>query len=216
MSHYKLILGIVDHELGSKVLKCAKQAGATGGTIMLARRNVTNRFLCLLAFDYEEKEVVLMAVEEDKVDPIMEVLNKKFISKKSNSGIFMTINIEQFIRTKEDKIKQAKERVSSMYSAIFTIVNRGMGEDVIDAAKKGGARGGTIFNGRGSGVGESEMIFAMPIEPEKEIVLVLTHNDLVEKIINVINEGVGVQQPGNGIIFTLPVEQVYGILPEHI
>ena len=35
-----------------------------------------------------------------------------------------------------------------MYKAIFTVVDRGKGENVMDAAKSAGARGGTIINAK--------------------------------------------------------------------
>jgi len=58
-------------------------------------------------------------------------------------------------------------------SLIVTIVHKGWGSTVLEAAVASGARGGTVIPGRGAGINEKEKIFGMSIEPEKEIVLTL-------------------------------------------
>jgi nitrogen regulatory protein PII len=98
-----------------------------------------------------------------------------------------------------------------MYKAICTIVDRGKGEDVMDAANSAGARGGTIINARGSGIHETNMLFSMPIEPEKEMVIILSQNDLVDPIVSAIREKLKIDEPGNGIIFVQDVNKTYGL-----
>ncbi|MCH0466408.1 P-II family nitrogen regulator, partial [Enterococcus faecium] len=48
-----------------------------------------------------------------------------------------------------------KDLVALNLHMIVTIVDGGMGEDVIDFSKEAGAAGGTILHGRGSGVHDS-------------------------------------------------------------
>lgn len=98
-----------------------------------------------------------------------------------------------------------------MYKAIFTIVDRGKGENVMDAAKEAGAKGGTIINGRGSGIHETEVLFSMPIEPEKEIVMILAEDHLVNAIVSSIREKLEIDEPGKGIMFLLDVNKTYGL-----
>jgi nitrogen regulatory protein PII len=98
-----------------------------------------------------------------------------------------------------------------MYSAIFVIVDRGKAEEVVDAAKAAGARGATIMNARGSGIHETQLLFNMEIEPEKEIVLILAQKDIVEPIAASIREKMKLDEPGNGILFLLDVNKTYGI-----
>ena len=63
------------------------------------------------------------------------------------------------------------------YELIVTIVNRGFNDVVMDAARQVGARGGTIINARGAGAHEAEKLFGIPIQPEKEIVLILVRHN---------------------------------------
>ena len=63
------------------------------------------------------------------------------------------------------------------FDLIVAIVNRGFSDLVMDAARAAGASGGTILHGRGTGVHEAEQFFGIAIQPEKEIVLILTRSD---------------------------------------
>jgi nitrogen regulatory protein PII len=90
-------------------------------------------------------------------------------------------------------------------------VDRGKAEDVIDAATKAGSKGGTIINARGSGIHETSKLFSMDIEPEKEIVIILSEVESTEKIVSSIRSHLKIDEPGNGIIFIQDVNKTYGI-----
>ena len=92
-----------------------------------------------------------------------------------------------------------------------TIVEKGLAEDVISAATETGARGGTIINARGSGMHDTDVLFAMPIEPEKEMVLVLTKKDITEAVAKAIREALHIDDPGNGVLFIVGVNEAHGL-----
>lgn len=89
---------------------------------------------------------------------------------------------------------------------IVCIVNNGYSDLVMQAAKKEGARGGTILHGRGTGAAEAEKFFGIKISPEKEIVLIVAVDELKDKFIKAIYEDAGLNTKGQGIIFTLPLD----------
>jgi len=96
-------------------------------------------------------------------------------------------------------------------SMIVTIVRKGWGNTVLEASVKAGATGGTILLGRGVGVNETESIFGIPIEPEKEIVLTLTYDDQNETILQEIIRVAELNEPGRGLAFVVPIEKVVGV-----
>lgn len=98
-----------------------------------------------------------------------------------------------------------------MHEAIFCIVNSGYSEAVMDAAKKLGARGGTIMNARGTANKEAEKFFNITIQPEKEIVMILVPSALKGDILHALYKQVGLDTPGQGIAFALPVDDVVGL-----
>lgn len=98
-----------------------------------------------------------------------------------------------------------------MYNSIFVIVYKGNAELVIEAANKAGSKGGTIINARGAGTHETAKVFAMDIEPEKEIVLILSEVESTQKIVDAINAELKIEEPGNGIVIVQNVSKTYGI-----
>lgn len=81
----------------------------------------------------------------------------------------------------------------------------------MDIATESGATGGTIINARGSGIHETHKLFNFDIEPEKEVVLILSKTDLTEQIATSIRDKLEINKPGNGIIFIQEVAKTYGI-----
>ncbi len=100
---------------------------------------------------------------------------------------------------------------SFSHEAIFCIVNIGYSEVVMEAAKKVGARGGTVMNARGTAGKEAEAFFGVAVQPEKEIVMILVPAKHKDKILGALYDEVGLDTAGQGIAFSLPVDSVVGI-----
>lgn len=97
------------------------------------------------------------------------------------------------------------------YSLIITIVNRGFSDDVMDAAREAGAKGGTIMYAHGAGLKGEASFFGISIHPEKEIVLILADSSHKGGIMKAIVRRVGLDTEGAGITFSLPVSETAGI-----
>jgi nitrogen regulatory protein PII len=97
------------------------------------------------------------------------------------------------------------------FKCILAIVNNGFSEVAMDAAKACGAKGGTILHGRGTISKDAEKFFNISIQPEKEIVMILAPNNLIDGILKGLYDAVGTATPARGIAFALPVDEVVGI-----
>ena len=97
------------------------------------------------------------------------------------------------------------------HQAIFCIVNSGYSEMVMDAAKKLGARGGTVINARGTAGKEAETFFHITIQPEKEIVMILVPVEIKDDVMHALYNEVGLETAGQGIAFSMPVDNVVGL-----
>ncbi len=97
------------------------------------------------------------------------------------------------------------------YECILCIVNEGFSDTVMDAAKTAGARGGTVLHARGTGAREAELFFGITVQEEKEIVMILVPRELKADILHAMNHAAGLNTVGQGIAFSLPVDDVVGI-----
>ena len=97
------------------------------------------------------------------------------------------------------------------HEVIWCIVNAGYADDVMNAAREFGARGGTVIRARGTANQEAEKLFNIAIQPDKEIVMILIEASLKKDILHALYQKVGLNSPGQGIAFSLPVESVVGL-----
>lgn len=105
----------------------------------------------------------------------------------------------------------SEPKTNQPFDLIMTIVNRGFSDDVMDAARAIGARGGTILHARGSGVHEAEKFFGIAIQPEKEIVMMLVPHDIKNAVMQAVCEKCGLNTQSKGLSFSLPVDDIVGM-----
>ncbi len=208
---------IVNSGLASKILQKSKKIGISGGTVILGRGTVNNKIANFLGITDSRKEIVKMVSDKKTVEEVLLKLNEKFEFNKPNHGIAFTSSVRnvyglQSIKSYDEDYEERGG--DSMYQAINVIVDRGNAEHVIDAATEAGSKGGTIIHGRGSGTHETSKVFNIEIEPEKEIVLILSKTDETEAIVKAISEKLKIEEPGQGIIYVQDVNKTYGLYEE--
>jgi len=210
---YELIVAIACHGLGSKILKCSRELGITGGTMLIGYTHSKNKVLRMLSLDNCENDILLMVTQQNLVEQVVDKIDQKFGFNKTSKGALFSLDVSTFIdhniHTKNLK-NEGKSDV--MMNAVFVVVERGNAELVVAASEKVGAQGATIINARGSGIHETARVFAMAIEPEKEIVLVIVKDDITQNVIDAINDKLKIDEPGNGILFTMPINQARGFI----
>lgn len=104
-----------------------------------------------------------------------------------------------------------KEVKKEKYEVIVVIVNEGHSDKVMDAAREAGARGGTISHARGSGTKDIEKKYGIVITPSKEMLYILVNENIRDNVMAAINKAAGLDTMGQGIIFSLPVDNVSGL-----
>lgn len=210
----EMLYVIVNHGAARKILSAAKQLGISNGTVLLAKGTARSRLLALLELGDIRKEVVLMLAKKPKAQDVLQQLTTQFQFTKPNHGIAFTIplnticgvgNGEQFT------CERNEGEETGMHQAIFVIVDKGKAEYAIEAASQAGARGGTVMHGRGSGAGDTSMLFSVEVEPEKEIALIIAEKQLTPPIVDMVVKKLELDKPGNGIVFVQDVSGAYGL-----
>lgn len=97
------------------------------------------------------------------------------------------------------------------FELIIAIVNGGFSSKVVDSATDAGAGGATLIKGRGTGVHETNNFMGIQIQPEKDIVIILTPKADRARIMKAIVDNAGLNTEGHGLCFSLPVEDWSGI-----
>ncbi len=98
------------------------------------------------------------------------------------------------------------------YQLVVCIVNSGFSDAVMDAARDAGAGGGTILAGRGTANKEAERFFGITVQPEKDMVMIVVPTAIKDAVMHALYKAVGLNTPGQGIAFALPVECAVGMV----
>lgn len=213
---YELLCVIINFGMASKIIKHAKQYGVTGGTIFLGKGTVKKPIWRFLGLDEVRREIVLMVADKNTAYFALEELDKAFKFDKPHHGIAFSTSVLNILGARnltdiKGDFEESRGVENPMYKLIMVVVDRGKGEFVVEAANKAGSRGATIVNARGSGIHETSKLLDMEIEPEKEVVLIISANNLVEPIVSSIKDNLKINEPGNGIIFVQDINKTYGL-----
>lgn len=179
----------------------------------------------ILGLGSTEKDILLSLLPKDFADDMLLKLRKSLRLGSANSGIAFTIPLksannfvlkrlgevaEDYSRTHNDR-KVENTMNENKYTMVAAIVDQGHGEEVMNAARSEGARGGTVIHGRQVGDETAVNFWGISLQDEKEIVMIITDEAHKLPIMQVISRECGVKTEAKGFVVSLPIDKVIGI-----
>ena len=215
INNIELLVVIVEFGMGSKMIKCGRKAGLGGGTVFVGYGTAKKSRLDFWELGMSRQEIVLMGGTNQNIHDALVLVKDKLQLEKPGKGVALSIPITSLMGepnvTVENKQMSEGEQ-KPMYNIIYTIVEMGNSDEVLEAARKAGSTGATVMTGRGSGIHEESIkLFGMEVEPQKEIVMIIAHVDKVAAITESIRNELEIDKPGHGIVFTVAVNEIHGL-----
>ncbi|HIW53747.1 MAG TPA: transcriptional regulator [Candidatus Ruthenibacterium merdigallinarum] len=109
----------------------------------------------------------------------------------------------------ENDMEQVEER--SRYNVIWASVSAGCSDDVIDAARAAGAKGGTVLHGRRRVSPQASAHFGIPMQDEQEFVMIVVPREKKTDVMAAIGEKCGLHSPAHGMVLSLPIDEAIGL-----
>jgi nitrogen regulatory protein PII len=97
------------------------------------------------------------------------------------------------------------------FKLIVSTVKTDVTDSVVEAAKAAGATGATIVPGHGTGIHEAKTFLGLTLEAQTDAIMFLLEEHLVEPVLKAIHDAGRFEEPGTGIAFVVPIEQVVGL-----
>ena len=184
----KMLFAIVNKGEAGKVMDAIRSRGALGGTVLNAHGTAPTSILSMLGLGDSKKEILLSMlndrIEKDCVDSLRGIKCK---------GVVALLGEKGENDMKEDLVM------------IQVICENGYADDIMDAARKEGAKGGTVIKGHGTAKADDTKFFGYPITAEKEVLVIVEEKTKAERIISAIDGLPFLKQKGKAVIFSLPV-----------
>ena len=216
------LITIVDYRLRKVLLDVYKSNNVPITLLTHGRGTAKSVIYEILGYDGLKKIVSVSVQTKTMTRYLLKEISRKIDFSKPGTGIAFNINISSVSSVLSRICIQAQENLKlgsedmaltsrEPYHLIITIVKSGFFDQVMAAAKKAGAKGGTVVHARGLGSKEAQKYLGITIQPEKDLVLILTPRDRKSPIMESIMHEVGLNTAGTGICFSLPVDSAIGI-----
>ncbi|MBE6615561.1 MAG: P-II family nitrogen regulator [Ruminococcaceae bacterium] len=102
------------------------------------------------------------------------------------------------------------EPMESAFELIIAVAAAGYTDLVMDAAREGGAGGGTVVHAKGTAAANAEKFFGMSLAEEKEMIFIVTTGKQKKDIMRAIMQKAGVDSDAHALVFSLPVAATAG------
>lgn len=159
---------------------------------------------------------------------VYEKLEEFFHIRKKGMGVAVTVPVtgaQERILTllKEEVSEKIKKNIESdvqkmkeeaLYTMILVAVKAGYSDEVIEAATKAGAGGGTVIRGRRQGTEAMVQFLGISMQEEQDFVMIIAPKEKKASIMESIGKSCGLQTEACGTILSVPVDEVLGIREE--
>lgn len=230
-SPVKMLVSIVDRGRGATLTAYYNKKYPHTSFLAMGVGTASTAIMDMLGLDSADKDVILSFVNAEYLaDMLSEISGRKFM-KFSGRGIAFTLRLTGIssllhaalmqsggiptppLVNEENAENRRKENANEMtldhtYSLILAVAEPGYTEQIMEAARDSGATGGTVMHARGVGHGAAEHFLSLTIQPEKEIISILTPSDKRIPIMRAINEKFGLRSEAKAMILSLPVEDL--------
>lgn len=213
-----LMVTIVERRRGILLSELYAENGVGWHYQSVGLGTASSELLNVLGFGTVERDILFSMGTQTTIRRLMYNLNNDFRSNVHAKGIVFSIpltginNLAASFMTKCAEMNSEKGEDNTMqngqHSLILVAVNQGYTDDVMEAARKAGARGGTILRARWLGSEESEHFFGITLQAEKEIIAMVVPGQNRNIIMETINLEYGITSEAGAFICSLGIEQV--------
>lgn len=221
--HFSLLFLIVPPKLSLKAEKIFKTLNTPEQYFVFAKGTANSSIVDMLGLGDPDKTVTVAPLQADLARKMITALQNELYLGAPNTGVAFTVplnggslGILQLLSAQDPRMKEKEEEptMPTNYSLILAFVNQGYSEEVMDAARKAGAGGGTVFHTRRVESDDAAAFWGISIQEEREIVLILAKKEQKKAIMEAISESCGAKTDAHGIVISLPVDEVAGLKKE--
>ena len=231
----KLLFFIVDWHRVQEITHVFEEEKVRFHFISKGRGTASSEVLDILGIGAGDKAVIFCLEQAVLVPVLFKEVRKKLGFYSPGAGIAFTVPFsaindpvllvfKQSIHKNEKIAIEQMQELSGMHNGaggnmanevshdlIVSIVNHGYSDELMNTAREAGASGGTVLNVRGQAHEGAIKFFGISVQDEKEMIIILSSREKKVTIMKAICEAHGLNSEAQGIVFSMPVENVMGL-----
>ena len=176
-----------------------------------------SKTLSLLGIERTEKTVLMSVVSGETARKMMKGLSRELYIDLPDRGISVSCPLASvggataLSALTQGTINEKEENdMNTKRELIVVIANRNTTDLVMDAAREGGAFGGTVVHAMGTAGMGSEKFFSLSLAEEREIIFIVAKGEDRNAIMRSIMQKAGVGTPANALSFSMPITHPAG------
>ncbi len=200
-SAVEVVAAVVDVEQGEKVLRIYREEQAPVDFVCMAHGTARTEMLDLLGIGETAKAIVMCMVSRQTGVRLLKRLGRELEMRYPGRGIAFAIPITGIglrwhkLLTAADEEQKEVSRMHETekndgFDVVAVVMERGYTNVAMDAARKAGARGGTVISARGIAENEVKRFFGIEIQAEKEIVFLVVRSDEKQQVMTALMQAV--------------------------
>lgn len=214
------LLSIVESDKGKKLIKELEKMSVRLNFQIVGFGTAPTEMLDIFGLGSNDKDIVVSLGAERDIKDLIARFGEVFQSHSKYGGIMIILDVAAASRVLNEVLnfssqnteKEALNMQNQHHNNLIVIsVNEGYSEDVMQAARKAGATGGTVIKGRLADIDQFAEFENVSADEEREILLILAPHAASQRIMESVNSGFGLSSQANGIIFALPTEKAFKI-----
>ena len=220
MSEIYMMMTVTKRSVGRSVLECYEKNSLASVLCTLGKGTATSEILDYFGLEVTGKNVMMAVVTGDTWKRVKRDLEERVQIDVPGTGIAFLIPLSsvggkkvlQFLMDgQEFKKEEESEMKNTRYELIVVIANHGYSEEVMDAARKEGAGGGTVIHAKGTGLERAEQFLGVSIADEKEMIFIVVKSETKNAIMKSIMENAGLNSRAKSVVFSMPVTDTAGL-----
>lgn len=185
---------------------------------LMGHGTATSEQLAIHGLVASEKAVLISIADREKTNQLIKSAKRKMFIDIPGNGIIMAVPVKSigggktlaYLTNNTTPVGEAPTAKFD-HELIVAVLNQSYMDDVMNAARAGGAMGGTVLHAKGSSAKAAEKFLGVSLANEKEVILIAARTEHKSAIMKSIMEKTGPHTPAGTITFSLPISSVAGL-----
>ena len=221
IKHPMLLLSIVELDKGKKLIKELENINIWVNFQTVGYGTAPTEMMDIFGLGTNDKDIVISLADNLTATDLMANFGETFSSHSKYNGLMIITELSAASRVLTEVLELKSDKTTDKgnntmknehhNNLIIISINEGYSDNVMQAARKAGAIGGTVIKGRLADIDQFSELSVNQIDGERELLCILSPVKTSKQIMEQVNKEFGFSSPANGIIFAIPTVKAYKI-----